>query len=1211
MKNRGLSAVLAIVMLVALYTVPSYAENSIYTQIYVSENGNDLSDGSQNAPFRTIEKAKEYVKTISDNMNGDIIVNIEKGTYYLEDTMVFRNEDSGKNGHKIIYKGNDMPLVSGGVRVGTFEPTEYAGIYKAPVDGVTMMREMYVDGKKAYVASANRSVKAIGYYQDPRTIYEYDGMIMSRADIGEYENPEDIEFSWLVNWKYSTALVEDIIPDPTNSEQVIVLMQQNWWDRVSKYSDASFCCKPYRDFEMKNALEFLDKPGEFYYNKKTKYVYYMPRTGEDLSKAEVIAPRLDKIIKIDGNDEFDRVKNIRFEGLKIAHSAFYGIDEGGIEGAQAQYFSRTNGVPNYVPTGVSVARAEGIEFEGNYFYGYGSGAIELSDAVSNTVINGNAFSDIGDAAITVGKEYQGALSSITNLPYSDKRVIPPENAGECNLIDGKVKLTTSYIDHIDFNLLSGSYTWYDDSQADFSGSWDSDPNAPARNEKSWIRYDFEGRYTISKIKLGFDDSIPAEKRSGFEIILSNDREFKEENCVVVARQENPADKIQDYTIDTNGVPYRFLLIRTINPTQLAVSKVWAFTPDRKPFTTGVLTTDNTISNNYITRCGETILSGGGISVIYTRGLNIRNNEVSYIPYTGIMVGWGWRNFDDTNCNNHIDYNYVHNTNLLLDDGGGIYTLSQQKDSTVIGNYVKGVIQGRAAIYTDEGSSEFIIEDNVMEDVVDDYFIWQSSIRNNKYLNGYGWIPQHRSDGTNNQQEPIKIYAPGNAPGEAYAIMNNAGVEEEYEYIKTFVPDAEIEIINSRDACKFLEDTEIDYLDRYIREATEAMFTKGNFGNNPGDYPSHYYFEIQDALDEVIGYKSNDHFNSILRIRELINKAADDIYRLSLADMIKYCEENLDKTPVSNDKSVENSVSSSEKNIFKNRVEYIKAQSVYCGEAKERDLLLELEDANRDFENAKASTDLVYLYVENLIDEEIDHENKVVTVYMPTNMDLSKCEYDVLCSGTSQAAIIEDTISLSGECIIPVYCKSTDKYTFWKVNVVNVDENEWTTSEYDRTLVSIQPDGKTLFSPYNLTYVNSKFFSKDDFQKIVFTPKGTKGNKLSLIFSAGDGKTFDHQSHNSKNDHLRMEIENGVGKIIKSESGVNTLIKGNITVPLNFNEKNEVGVKALHSTDGMYLYSVIVNGVLQDVFITDKKFTSGYTGIYSDEMSIVIDSNIHK
>ena len=157
MKKRGLSVVLALVMSATICTIPSYAENGIYKEIYVSERGSDSFDGSKSSPFRTIEKAKEYVRTISGDMSGDIVVNVEDGTYFLEDTLVFRNEDSGKNGHKIIYRGSNMPLISGGVKVGAFEPTEYTGIYRAPVDGITMMHEMYVDGKLIKTATAYAS----------------------------------------------------------------------------------------------------------------------------------------------------------------------------------------------------------------------------------------------------------------------------------------------------------------------------------------------------------------------------------------------------------------------------------------------------------------------------------------------------------------------------------------------------------------------------------------------------------------------------------------------------------------------------------------------------------------------------------------------------------------------------------------------------------------------------------------------------------------------------------------------------------------------------------------------------------------------------------------------------------------------------------------------------------------------------------------------
>lgn len=52
------------------------SENNVWKNIYVSTLGNDQNDGSENSPFKTVERAKEEVRKISENMSGDIVVNI-------------------------------------------------------------------------------------------------------------------------------------------------------------------------------------------------------------------------------------------------------------------------------------------------------------------------------------------------------------------------------------------------------------------------------------------------------------------------------------------------------------------------------------------------------------------------------------------------------------------------------------------------------------------------------------------------------------------------------------------------------------------------------------------------------------------------------------------------------------------------------------------------------------------------------------------------------------------------------------------------------------------------------------------------------------------------------------------------------------------------------------------------------------------------------
>ena len=87
----------------ASFYVPVNAETTAWKEYYVSKNGDDGNPGTKDAPFKTIQAAKDAVRNVNRQMQGDIVVNIMAGTYYLDETLDFSNEDSAYNGHKIIY----------------------------------------------------------------------------------------------------------------------------------------------------------------------------------------------------------------------------------------------------------------------------------------------------------------------------------------------------------------------------------------------------------------------------------------------------------------------------------------------------------------------------------------------------------------------------------------------------------------------------------------------------------------------------------------------------------------------------------------------------------------------------------------------------------------------------------------------------------------------------------------------------------------------------------------------------------------------------------------------------------------------------------------------------------------------------------------------------------------------------------------------------
>ena len=128
----------------------------------------------------------------------------------------------------------------------------------------------------------------------------------------------------------------------------------------------------------------------------------------------------------------------------------------------------------------------------------------------------------------------------------------------------------------------------------------------------------------------------------------------------------------------------------------------------------------TLSNNEI-RHGTTEDWGAvGIAAGYVRNIQILNNDVSDLNYSGICVGWGWTALESGMRNNRIEGNHVYYYAKQLYDTGGIYTLSNQPNSFIRRNRISAPVKAPYAtndrafcIYFDEATDGFTVEDNEM------------------------------------------------------------------------------------------------------------------------------------------------------------------------------------------------------------------------------------------------------------------------------------------------------------------------------------------------------------------------------------------------------------------------------------------------------------------------------------------------------------------
>lgn len=127
---------------------------------------------------------------------------------------------------------------------------------------------------------------------------------------------------------------------------------------------------------------------------------------------------------------------------------------------------------------------------------------------------------------------------------------------------------------------------------------------------------------------------------------------------------------------------------------------------------------NNISDNDIHSIGLVYPSAVAIWVGQSNGNNISHNHIHDLPYAGISAGWTWGYGPSAADHNKIQFNWIHDIGTVLSDLGGVYLLGVQPGTIVSNNLIYNVAcftYGGWGIYLDEGSSDVVVEDNVVYD----------------------------------------------------------------------------------------------------------------------------------------------------------------------------------------------------------------------------------------------------------------------------------------------------------------------------------------------------------------------------------------------------------------------------------------------------------------------------------------------------------------
>jgi len=181
---------------------------------------------------------------------------------------------------------------------------------------------------------------------------------------------------------------------------------------------------PSNKFTIRNAFEYLKSPGQFYFNRATHALYYFAREGEDMSRAVVIAPLSEGLLRISGNSTNDRVKNLVFSGLTFSYDHWLLQQVGdsrGMVGVQSlglytkfrddgDWHKSHYNICDLPQATVELRNAENIRLERNQFLHLAGGcAVDLVNDVIDTTVVGNVFNDISGNAVNVGHPQHYAI----------------------------------------------------------------------------------------------------------------------------------------------------------------------------------------------------------------------------------------------------------------------------------------------------------------------------------------------------------------------------------------------------------------------------------------------------------------------------------------------------------------------------------------------------------------------------------------------------------------------------------------------------------------------------------------------------------------------------------------------------------------------------------------------------------------------------------
>ncbi len=379
-KFRRLSALLmAAVMIMPAAVSVSAADNSVSADVY-SDSVNPLKSANQFGGNETVT------------------LTLHGGDYRISELCSFTEADRDN----VIFKAaeGEKVRITGDRAVTDWKTTTVNGVraFEASACG-ERITGLFSDSREL----VNARLPESGYFyvkslNDDDTLWTEETTLWADGTLGQRSFNADLN---------------DIDKAPSNMNDVTVHIPHKWHDevtgmsgfdaatgRISMVKYAAMTIFENDRFCLENVKDELDKPGEWCFDSSEDRIYYIPFEGEKADSLKLYATGTAEIINIDG------CSNLTFEGICFENTGWEYADK---KYCTINVSTWTEGLDMDMPQGaidvcgaVYVKNSDNIHFKNCEFRNIGTTAVKFADNTSFCSVENCVFDKIGASAVFIG-----------------------------------------------------------------------------------------------------------------------------------------------------------------------------------------------------------------------------------------------------------------------------------------------------------------------------------------------------------------------------------------------------------------------------------------------------------------------------------------------------------------------------------------------------------------------------------------------------------------------------------------------------------------------------------------------------------------------------------------------------------------------------------------------------------------------------------------